>query len=196
MLKQSVITLAIAAALMTACKAGDVNTNAGPNPRDSATAGVATSGAASSPASQTPGLSAQDQQFVQKAAEGGRQEVELGRLAQQHGASDVVKRLGQRIADDHERTNREFGSLLGAEIARAAAAYENSERARLEKMSGKAFDRRYVELMIEDHQKDIAEFEGAMHSTSRTVQNFVEKTLPTLREHLVQAREAEAALGK
>ena len=112
MLKQSFITLTVAAALMAACKAGDVNTNAGPNPRDSATAGAASS------ASPVAALSVQDRQFVQKAAEGGRQEVELGRLAQQRGTSDAVKQLGQRIADDHERANREL-SRCSAPTSRA-----------------------------------------------------------------------------
>jgi putative membrane protein len=196
MFKHLFVTLTVAAALTTACKATDVNTNAGPNPRDAATAGDA-SRATAATAPETAALSVEDRQFVQKAAEGGREEVELGRLAQQHGSSDVVKRLGQRIADDHERANREFKSLLGSsDIAQTAAADKDGERIRLEKLSGPSFDRSYVELMIDDHQKDIAEFERAMHSTNPAVRDFAEKTLPTLREHLVQAREAEAGLKK
>src|SRR5262245_42458066 len=110
MIKPSFIALAIAAALTTACNAKNmnargVNANAGPRTQDSATA-AANANASGEHAAQSSGartLSANDQQFVQKAAAGGRKEVELGRLAQQHGSSDVVKQLGQRIADDHER---------------------------------------------------------------------------------------------
>ena len=63
-------------------------------------------------------------------------------------------------------------------------------------MNGQTFDRSYVELMIDDHQKDVSEFERASQSTNQSVRAFAEKTLPTLREHLRQARDAQAALGK
>jgi putative membrane protein len=195
MIKHSFIMLAVAAALTNACNsknmdAKGVNANAGPRTQDSATA-------AQGAGSRMVSLSAQEQQFVQKAAEGGRKEVELGRLAQQHGASETVKQLGQRIADDHERANRELESLLGSsDVARTAAPSDSDDpRMRLEQMSGPAFDRAFVEQMIDDHQKDITEFQRAAQSPKRTVRAFAEKTLPTLREHLQQARDAQVKLG-
>src|SRR5262245_23951943 len=126
MIKPSFIALAIAAALTTACNAKNmdargVNANAGPRTQDSATAAANANGEHAAQSSGARTLSANDQQFVQKAAAGGRKEVELGRLAQQHGSSDVVKQLGQRIADDHERANRELESMLGSsDVARTA----------------------------------------------------------------------------
>jgi len=199
MFKHAFVTLSIAVALTAACKSSDVNTNAGPNPRDAATAGsTAATRAAQSTSPQAAALSVEDRQFAENAAEGGKKEVELGHLAQQHGASDAVKHLGQRIADDHERANRELDSLLGgADVSRTSSPSDNdSDRRRLEKMSGAAFDRAYVDLMISDHRKDITEFERASRSSNEAVRTFAEKTLPTLREHLTQAREAKEGLKK
>jgi putative membrane protein len=206
MLKQSFITLAVAAALATACNskntdARGVNANAGPRPQDSATANSAAAAAdraAQGAATRASDLSVTDQQFVQKAMAGGRKEVELGRLAQQHASSDAVKQLGQRIADDHERANRELESMLsGSDVARTSATSENdNDRSKLEKMSGAAFDRAYVQQMIDDHQTDITEFERAAQSSNQTVRAFAEKTIPTLRQHLQQARDAQATIGK
>ena len=201
MFKQAFITLTIAVASTAACKSRDVNTNAGPNPRDAATAGASSSADRDAQRTSAAGsLSVADQQFVAKAAAGGRKEVELGRLAQQHGSSDAVKQLGQKIADDHERANRELESMLGgADVARTSGASDNdndSDRNRLEKMTGTAFDRAYVDMMISDHQKDITEFERASQSSNESVRSFATKTLPTLREHLTQARDAQASIGK
>jgi putative membrane protein len=200
MIKHAFITLVAVAALAAACNHSDtqargVNTNAGPRAQDSATAADR---AAQSATNHRADLSVTDQQFVKKAVAGGRHEVELGRLAQQHGSSDAVKQLGQRIADDHERANRELESMLGSsDVARTSAPTDNdSERERLEKMSGQEFDRAYVEQMIDDHQTDITEFQRAAQSPNQTVRAFAEKTLPTLREHLQQARDAQTKLGK
>src|SRR5690242_14937091 len=42
-----------------------------------------------------------DAKFVEKAAQGGLAEVQLGQLAQQKGQSDDVKNFGKRMVDDH-----------------------------------------------------------------------------------------------
>src|SRR5690349_19886531 len=46
-------------------------------------------------------LAAPDPTFLRVAAMGGMLEVELGRLATQHGTSDAVQQFGQRMVDDH-----------------------------------------------------------------------------------------------
>jgi putative membrane protein len=67
---------------------------------------------------------------------------------------------------------------------------------RLEKLSGKAFDREYMREMVNDHVKDISEFErAASHATNADIKQFVSEALPTLREHLKLAREISGKLG-
>ena len=47
------------------------------------------------------GVGPADKKFVEKAAQGGMAEVELGQLATQKASSDDVKKFGQRMVDDH-----------------------------------------------------------------------------------------------
>lgn len=55
--------------------------------------------------------------------------------------------------------------------------------------SGADFDRAFARTAVEDHQKDIAEFEKeASSGTDPDVKNWASKTLPTLREHLAEAQ--------
>ena len=200
MFKQSFIMFVVAGALTAACDARNVNTNRGPSGQDAARpnpgsdattadrTGQGTTRAAST-------MSVEDQQFVQKAMTGGRKEVELGRLAQSKASSDQVKQLGEKIADDHERANRELESMAtGSDVARTSeTSGSDDERGKLERLTGAAFDRAYLEQMIADHQKDITEFERASRSSNETVRTFAEKTIPTLRQHLRDAQDAQSA---
>ena len=56
-------------------------------------------------------VSAADRQFMDKAAQGGMAEVELGQLAQQNGQSQQVKDFGKRMVDDHGKANDQLKQL-------------------------------------------------------------------------------------
>jgi putative membrane protein len=52
-------------------------------------------------------------------------------------------------------------------------------------MSGAEFDREYVEMMVDDHEKDVAKFkEQSEDSSDPDAKAFAAKTLPTLQKHL------------
>jgi putative membrane protein len=57
-------------------------------------------------------------------------------------------------------------------------------------LSGAEFDRKYMEHMVKDHEKDVAAFERESTAGSDAdVKAWAAKTLPTLREHLQLARD-------
>ena len=63
---------------------------------------------------------------------------------------------------------------------------------KLMSLSGDAFDREYMNQMVKDHEKDVKEFERAStKAKDPDVRAFAAKTLPTLREHLQQARDIQ-----
>jgi len=146
---------------------------------------------------QRPGsaqLSADDRKFLQDAAIGGIEEVELGKLAVQEAASDQVRQIGQRIADDHTQANEQLQSLAqakGLSLPTRLDAKHQKEVDRLQKLSGAEFDRAYIKLMIEDHQKDIREFRKvAEHGADADIKSLAAATLPKLHDHLAMARDA------
>src|SRR3954471_7554003 len=69
--------------------------------------GSATSGAKAEKSAGTTSGAAnkQDQQFMQTAAKDGMKEVEMGKMAEQHGQSAEVKRLGKTMVTDHTNAN-------------------------------------------------------------------------------------------
>jgi len=134
----------------------------------------------------------EDIEFVLDAAQGGLAEVELGRLAAQHAQSDEVKKFAQRMVDDHTKANEQLKKIADSKSIKLPTEVEGKDKAlmqRLEKLNGAAFDRSYMNAMVNDHVKDVSEFKREANAgRDPQVKSFAESTLPTLEEHLQQAK--------
>jgi len=140
----------------------------------------------------TSKVAAADQTFVMKAAQGGMAEVELGQLATQKASSDEVKQFGQRMVDDHSKANdqlKQIANQKGIATPTKLSSKDAATKARLEKLSGEQFDHAYMQTMVRDHTKDVAEFRTESKTAKDPeLKNFVSQTLPTLEDHLKQAK--------
>lgn len=135
-----------------------------------------------------------DHIFAMKAAQGGMAEVQLGKLAAERGENPKVKEFGTRMVTDHTQINDQFKSLAaskGITLPDRIDAKDEATMKHLDSLHGVAFDRAYMEDMVNDHRQDIAEFEReANHGTDSDIKAFASKTLPTLQEHLKMAEQA------
>ncbi|MFL6275107.1 MAG: DUF4142 domain-containing protein [Blastocatellia bacterium] len=183
------VLLATSALLMAACADSSnsnthSNTNSTLNNTNSASSNV---------------LSSADRDFMSKAAVGGMEEVALGRLATQKGANADVKAFGQRMVDDHSRAGNELNSLAAQKNVTLPTALDQEHQAdvdKLSKLSGAAFDREYMSMMVKDHVEDVAEFERAAATGSdNDVKAWAGRTVPTLRQHLQMAQETAGKVG-
>jgi|SRR5262245_47628939 len=140
-----------------------------------------------------------DQHFLKEAVQGGQAEVTLGQMAVKQGEDKEVKQFGQRMADDHSKANDELKSLAAAEGVTLPTDMNEKAKAtrqRLSKLSGADFDRAYMEEMVKDHKKDVAEFEHeAQQGKDPEVKNWAAKTVPTLKEHLDAAENTAEKVG-
>jgi putative membrane protein len=153
-------------------------------------------------AQQTPTslkLQRTDRNFITKAAAGGRAEVELGQLAQGKASSDAVKQFGQRMVEDHGAANQELMQLAENKGMQLDDKTPKPDRllTRLSKLQGAEFDREYVNAMVKDHKQDVAEFRR-MHSgaVDPNLKAWVNKTLPTLEDHLKTIEGIQAQMAK
>lgn len=137
-------------------------------------------------------LSAADQTFVKKAAQGGIAEVELGKLATQKASSEDVKKFGQRMVDDHTKANDQLKQIAGNKAVSLPTDLDSKDQAlkdRLSKLDGEQFDRAYMKNMVKDHTKDVAEFRKESTSGKDSdLKSFASQTLPTLEDHLKEAK--------
>ena len=133
-----------------------------------------------------------DVKFLQKAAEDGLAEVELGQLAQQKALRDEVRQFGQRMAEDHAKANEQLKSVASAHHVSVPSALDRRHEREMNKLSqlvGGDFDRAYMSRMVSDHRKDVREFRKRANARSQTdVTRFAASTLPVLESHLQMAR--------
>ncbi|HEY7210083.1 MAG TPA: DUF4142 domain-containing protein [Bryobacteraceae bacterium] len=149
----------------------------------------------SAQAEDPPTKTSADSHFAREAASGGMTEVKLGQLAQSNGSSSAVKDFGKRMETDHSKANDELKSVAEREHLQLPSEANNADQAaydRLSKLQGTAFDKAYARAMVRDHEKDVAAFEKeASSGTNQQIKDFAQRTLPTLKEHLKQAKEME-----
>lgn len=140
-----------------------------------------------------------DSAFAQDAASGGIAEVELGQLAEQKGSTDAVRKFGKQMEGDHSDANNKLKQIASQDNIAIPAKMNSQDQAaydRLSKLSGAGFDKAYAQLMVQDHQKDIAAFQQeASNGENPDLKNFASKTLPTLREHLRMAQGIQGTLA-
>jgi putative membrane protein len=147
-------------------------------------------------------LASSDTEFVTKAAEGGRYEVEAAKLAAGKASDPDVKAFAQMLVDDRTASNeklRQVASSHNLPMPVSLPADRKGQLAKLAKLSGTAFDKEFVkEIGVDDHKSDIADFEKAAEGAKADdVREFAQSTLPTLKKHLAAAEKlAEAGKGK
>lgn len=136
--------------------------------------------------------------FLVNVASAGMKEVELGRLAQEKGLHKRVKAFGKMMQDDHESINQEVKSLASRKQITLPASVSSEQQREIDdlrKLNGRDFDLRYMNMMVDDHEKEIRQFEDASENHKDSdIQTFAAKTLPKLRAHLDSARMTKTVL--
>jgi len=106
----------------------------------------------------------------------------MGRLAGQNGKSDDVKSFGKRMVTDHSKANDELKSIAQRK------AFKLPTKEPSEKWSS---DKVYMNMIVKDHEKDLAEFrEEANSGSDPDVNNFAK----VVQEHLDLAKETQSKL--
>jgi putative membrane protein len=140
-----------------------------------------------------------DAHFAKEAAQGGMAEVKLGQLAQEKGSSESVKSFGKRMVDDHSKAGdklKEVASRENITLPTDISAKDQAIYDRLSKLSGSAFDRAYARDMVKDHETDVAAFQKEANAgKTDSLKSFASETLPTLQDHLKQAKEMMKSVG-
>ena len=138
-------------------------------------------------------LNKTDVAFVKQAAASGKAEVKLADLGVKKADRSDVKAFAEMIAADHAKVNDELKALAktkGVELSEVIEPAHAGKFQKLEKLSGKEFDKEFLAEMVGGHKKSISHYEkAAKDAADSDVKAFAEKTLPTIKGHLAKAEE-------
>ncbi len=133
-----------------------------------------------------------DAKFMMMAATSDMNEIGLSNMALEKSSSDDVKRLAQMMVDDHTKASEELKMVAMSKnvtLPTDADAKHKAAMTKLSAMSGAAFDKEYVKMMVKDHEKAVKMFQKEAGGGKDTdAKAFAAKTLPTLQSHLAMAQ--------
>jgi putative membrane protein len=157
--------------------------------------------AGQTPGQETPGTNPQmngmngpgqaspiDQMFVRKALQGGMAEVQLGQLTLQKSNNDQVKQFAQRMIDDHTRLGEQMKPVaqqIGVSEANGVSKKDKATMAKLQALSGSAYDQAYIKDMVKDHKQDLSDFQNeASNGQDQTVKDAANQGSKVIAQHL------------
>src|SRR5262249_32305971 len=112
--------------------------------------------------------------------------------ARDKASSQEVRNFAQKMIDDHTKAGDQLKQLANQKSITVPGDVNAQDKAtmdRLSKLSGKAFDRAYMDEMVKGHEKVVAAFHHEISmGKDADVKSWTSKTLPTIEEHLKMAR--------
>jgi len=111
----------------------------------------------------------QDKQFLQKASQGDANEIKLSQLAERKAASPDVREFAKTMVAQHtqlENSMKPYADQWGLVSAKDLDADHQKEYDKLSKLSGKAFDKEYIDAMDKDHHEAEDLFTSEIEATT------------------------------
>lgn len=139
------------------------------------------------------GLSQQDQTFVKEAGAGNLAEADAGRLAMEKGGTPAIREFGRWMYTDHGIVaNNWLKAIMAAEhqpFQPTLTAEQQQMQQRLERLSGRQFDREYTQAQVAVHEKTIPIFQTeARDGQNPMIKDYAQNLVPVLQQHLDEAK--------
>jgi putative membrane protein len=135
--------------------------------------------------------------FMVNVADVGMTEVKLGQMAKEKAHSKRVKEFGAMMVEDHTKAAAKLKDLAAKKNVTLPSKIGEDHQKKIDelsKLSGKDFDKKYMDMMEDGHESTVKDFEGKADNSDPDVKAFVNGTLPTLRMHLDSAKAIKKAL--
>jgi putative membrane protein len=133
-----------------------------------------------------------------------KMEIELGKVAQKNAGSQAVKEYGAMMVKEHGNHDKQLTTVAKqtkqkipaykppTEAEKQEMAMAKKHAAEIKKLSGADFDREYLRMMVEDHDRELAKIDANIAATQNTeLADLLKETKPIFQKHADQARELQ-----
>jgi len=133
-------------------------------------------------------------------------DIDAGKLAESKASNAAVKAFGKQMVTDHSGVNKQAVALVtklkvtpednATSKALKAGGAENVKN--LQKLSGSAFDRAYVDHEVEYHQQVLDAVDKTLIPSAQNAElkSLLVAVRPAFVAHLEHAKNLQASLGK
>ena len=155
--------------------------------------------ALSIPAGAAPQVPPTEVERIDHIARDGMMEVTLGKLAEEHASSPAVKDFAKRMVHDHSEANdklKQAAQKCDITLPAGLSPKQKNMEQELSQISGGAFDRKYMSMMVSDHDKAVSALKEESQQGTGILQDWAEQTLPTIKSHRQEAERVDAEIKK
>jgi len=139
-----------------------------------------------------------DKDFLVRSIECNTKEVRLSELADSRSENQKVKDFARTMIQDHKALHEamaEKAKVLKVAVVGGTERDTRDAVDRLSKLKGADFDREYVKMMVEDHQKAVELHESySKAATSDELSKCCKDALPKIKAHLEAAKKLQSDL--
>lgn len=140
----------------------------------------------------------EDADFATTAAISGLAEVEFSKLAATKTTNTQLKSFANMMITDHGKVNEELKTLAMSKNISLPNALDDDHQKKwndLNSKNGKDFDKKYADLMVDDHQKafDLME-KQAKDGVDSELKALAAKTAPIVKSHLESIKKIKNSL--
>lgn len=140
-----------------------------------------------------------DSEYLVAAAEVDMKEIELGKLAMTKATNADVKAFAKMMVDEHTKASNDLKATAGKKNISLPMALTEDGQDAMKKLNdekpGMDFDKKYVDMMVDGHEKTIKKMEKASEDAKdEEIRMWAANMLPTLRKHLDHAKSLDEKL--
>ena len=151
-------------------------------------------------AAQDAGSSASaDKLFLKQADEGNSAEIAASKMALKKSKNPDVKAYAQKMIDDHmtlRQNMASFDQAMGVMTPQPLNPTHREVAKRLAALSGKSFDKAYIEAMDQDHHKTEGMFQNEIATTQNAdLKAAVQQGVTVIHSHTEMADQLASQMG-
>jgi len=141
-----------------------------------------------------------NQEFVTMAGSGNMLEIQAGQMASEKAVNADVKEYGHHMVADHSTASVELMAVAkskGLTVPTQLTTQHQQQLSVIAPLTGPAFDKAFMALMVQSHQEQVSLFERASNSVQdKDLRSLATTKLPVLREHLDGATKLNATVNQ
>jgi putative membrane protein len=140
-----------------------------------------------------------DAEFIRDVGADNTMQIQLAQLARDKARNNEVRQFAERVITDHTRLQNQWTAMAsrnGMTVRSGMGPRHREKVEQLRKANGNNVDRTYMTLMVQQHQDEVSYWQKeGRDSRSPQVRRLVNQGLPTMEQHLSEAKRIARQVG-